>query len=47
MRRRLSICSQDILVIFQVSTPDQRAEKQGAGEGQSVGGRNKTSWMGA
>lgn len=33
------VCSQDILVIFQVSTPDQGAAQQGYGEGQSVGWR--------
>lgn len=33
--------SQDILVVFQVSTPDQLAAQQGYGEGQSVGSKTK------
>lgn len=34
---------QNILVIFQVSTPDQRAGQQGDEEGQPTGTRNNTT----
>lgn len=36
--------SQDILVIFKVSTPDQRAEQQEDVEGKSVGRRSKLAF---
>lgn len=42
-RRSEWVCSQDILVIFQISTPDQRAAQQGYGEGQSVGRKYTTA----
>lgn len=42
-RRSEWVCSQDILVIFQISTPDQRTAQQGYGEGQSVGRKDTTA----